>query len=276
MWSQQMSEHKLAAIYSWWQPSCELMVYLWRPPDSELAALAWLRALSGYLATSSPRSTLPGARGLIAISWRLPGRDVVYSHCLLDLLICCCLFIYLFFVSGTEKINRKPGDWTCRSCDHLNFSRRDACQRCGDPRLSAGDPLSDYTSFGRRGRGSSNGFGSGADVRPGDWNCSCAAHNFASRATCFKCGAFKDDSSGSGGLDDDARERSRGQGGRRAGWKSGDWICHRSGCNEHNFANRVECFRCSAPREYGNYNNIIYIISALGFKLSWDRVLQMD
>ncbi|XP_042404955.1 uncharacterized RNA-binding protein C17H9.04c-like [Zingiber officinale] len=166
--------------------------------------------------------------------------------------------------SGTEKINRKLGDWTCGSCDHLNFSRRDSCQKCGDPRMSAGDPRSDYTSFGRRGGGSSNGFGGGADVRPGDWYCACAAHNFASRATCFKCGAFKDDSSGSGRFDDDARESSRGHGGRRAGWKSGDWICHRSGCNEHNFANRVECFRCSAPREYGNYM-IIYVISVTEF-----------
>ena len=27
----------------------------------------------------------------------------------------------------------------------------------------------------------------------------------------------------------------------------------RSGCNEHNFASRVECYRCSAPREAGAY-----------------------
>ncbi|KAI9110247.1 hypothetical protein K1719_018689 [Acacia pycnantha] len=35
----------------------------------------------------------------------------------------------------------------------------------------------------------------------------------------------------------------------RPSWKSGDWICNRLGCNEHNFASRMECFKCSAPRD---------------------------
>uniref|UniRef100_A0A453NQ87 RanBP2-type domain-containing protein n=1 Tax=Aegilops tauschii subsp. strangulata TaxID=200361 RepID=A0A453NQ87_AEGTS len=85
------------------------------------------------------------------------------------------------------KMNRKPGDWDCRSCQHLNFSRRDLCQRCGEPR-SAAD----------RGSGSSfgTGFGAGSDVRPGDWYCTCGAHNFASRSSCFKCAAFKEEAAG--------------------------------------------------------------------------------
>ncbi|ESR40443.1 hypothetical protein KPL70_020678 [Citrus sinensis] len=145
----------------------------------------------------------------------------------------------------------RPGDWNCRSCQHLNFQRRDSCQRCGDPRSSG-----DFCGFGGRGGGSSFGFGTGSDVRPGDWYCSagnCGAHNFASRSSCFKCGAFKDDVAG-GGFDCDM-PRSRGSsfgGGNRSGWKSGDWICTRSGCNEHNFASRMECFRCNAPRDFGN------------------------
>ncbi|MQM18402.1 hypothetical protein Taro_051393 [Colocasia esculenta] len=61
-------------------------------------------------------------------------------------------------------MNRKPGDWDCRSCQHLNFSRRDSCQRCGEPR--SGD-LNEYASFGGGRGGSSFGFG-GSDVRPGD------------------------------------------------------------------------------------------------------------
>ncbi|GAY60036.1 hypothetical protein CUMW_199000, partial [Citrus unshiu] len=113
----------------------------------------------------------------------------------------------------------RPGDWNCRSCQHLNFQRRDSCQRCGDPRSS-----SDFCGFGGRGGGSSFGFGTGSDVRPGDWYCSagnCGAHNFASRSSCFKCGAFKDDVAG-GGFDCDM-PRSRGSsfgGGNRSGWKS--------------------------------------------------------
>uniref|UniRef100_A0A0E0JX25 RanBP2-type domain-containing protein n=1 Tax=Oryza punctata TaxID=4537 RepID=A0A0E0JX25_ORYPU len=47
----------------------------------------------------------------------------------------------------------------------------------------------------------------------------------------------------------------------RPGWKSGDWICTRSGCNEHNFASRMECFRCNAPRDSGSamtYENYLH------------------
>ncbi|XP_073031924.1 RNA-binding protein involved in heterochromatin assembly dri1-like [Primulina eburnea] len=144
----------------------------------------------------------------------------------------------------------RPGDWNCRSCHHLNFQRRDSCQRCGDPRPGE---RGDYG-----GRGGTNLYAfTGPDVRPGDWYCSvgnCGAHNFASRSSCFKCGAVKDEASGGGGsaFDGDYPRRNfsfGGGGGSRSGWKSGDWICTRLGCNEHNFANRMECFKCNAPKE---------------------------
>ncbi|KAF7843283.1 putative RNA-binding protein C17H9.04c-like [Senna tora] len=146
----------------------------------------------------------------------------------------------------------RPGDWNCRSCQHLNFQRRDSCQRCGDSKY--GDRI-DFGGFGTR-VGPSFGFSSGSDVRPGDWYCAagnCGAHNFASRSSCFKCGAFKDDFT-CGFNSDMSRGRvfgsgGGGGGGTRPGWKSGDWICNRSGCNEHNFASRTECFKCSAPRD---------------------------
>ncbi|XP_010250021.1 PREDICTED: TATA-binding protein-associated factor 2N-like [Nelumbo nucifera] len=137
----------------------------------------------------------------------------------------------------------RPGDWNCRSCQHLNFSWRDSCQRCGDTRIGE---RGDYGGFGGRG---------GSDVRPGDWYCSaanCGAHNFASRSSCFKCGAFKDESA-SGYEGDMSRPRGFGFGtGGRSAWRSGDWFCSRADCNEHNFASRMECFRCNTPRDFGN------------------------
>ncbi|XP_057959812.1 RNA-binding protein involved in heterochromatin assembly dri1-like [Malania oleifera] len=146
----------------------------------------------------------------------------------------------------------RPGDWNCRSCQHLNFQRRESCQRCGEPRSGGG---SDYGGF-TGGRGGSSSFGfAGPDVRPGDWYCAvanCGAHNFASRSTCFKCNAFKDVDSSSSYDAEGSRTRGfgfGGFGGGRSSWKSGDWICSRPGCNEHNFASRTECFRCNAPRD---------------------------
>ncbi|KAL5783152.1 hypothetical protein ACOSP7_008181 [Xanthoceras sorbifolium] len=156
----------------------------------------------------------------------------------------------------------RPGDWNCRSCSHLNFQRRDSCQRCGEPRPGGGERGDFGGSFGGvRGGGSSPfGYSTGPDVRPGDWYCTfgnCGAHNFASRSSCFKCGASKDESACGGLIEGGAdMPRMRGFAGfgsagssSRSGWKSGDWICTRSGCNEHNFASRTECFRCNAPRE---------------------------
>ncbi|GLT97637.1 hypothetical protein SLE2022_151920 [Rubroshorea leprosula] len=151
----------------------------------------------------------------------------------------------------------RPGDWYCGSCQHLNFQWRDSCQRCGEPRPSW--ERSDGGISGG-GRGSS-GFIPGPDVRPGDWYCTmpnCGAHNFASRSSCFKCGATNDESSTSARVHEGSdMSRMRGFGlssgsTSRTGWKSGDWICTRSGCNQHNFASRMECFRCNAPRDSGN------------------------
>nr|GFA63328.1 zinc finger, RanBP2-type [Tanacetum cinerariifolium] len=33
------------------------------------------------------------------------------------------------------------------------------------------------------------------------------------------------------------------------GWKTGDWICNRYGCGTHNYASRMECYKCKSPRE---------------------------
>lgn len=139
-------------------------------------------------------------------------------------------------MSFSEKLRmNRPGDWNCRSCNHLNFQRRESCQRCGEGR-SGGDQRGDYGSFGGRGGGGSSfGFTTGPDVRPGDWYCSlgnCGAHNFASRSSCYKCGASKDESSGSSGGYEAEMHRMRGYGfgsggSSRSGWKSGDWICTR-------------------------------------------------
>ncbi|KAK9130746.1 hypothetical protein Sjap_011233 [Stephania japonica] len=137
----------------------------------------------------------------------------------------------------------RPGDWNCRMCQHLNFSWRDSCHRCGNSRYSE---IGDY--------GISSTFSSSIPL-PGDWFCSaknCGALNYASKTNCFKCGMVKDESaSGSEGI----MQYSTACIGL-PGWRPGDWMCTRPGCNEHNYASRMECFRCSTPREY--YSNSSY------------------
>ncbi|PAN30488.1 hypothetical protein GQ55_5G282400 [Panicum hallii var. hallii] len=135
-----------------------------------------------------------------------------------------------------EKMNmvasRKPGDWSCRSCQYVNFCKRDACQRCGEAKL--GGERTDYAALG-----------GDWDVKPGDWYCCrCGVHNYASRGSCFKCSAAKNEA---------AAAVAQGWGftvAGQAGMKPGDWICPRLGCNVQNYANRTECFRCNMPRSY--------------------------
>ncbi|KAJ9140949.1 hypothetical protein P3X46_031538 [Hevea brasiliensis] len=124
------------------------------------------------------------------------------------------------------------GDWMCPACQHINFKKREACQHCSYPKYGGPDP----TTFTYR--------------RPGDWYCTamnCGSHNYASRSSCYRCGAMKNDyGSGYGG---DSMYGSDGS--APPGWKTGDWICSRMGCGEHNYASRTECYKCKTPRDYG-------------------------
>ncbi|KAJ6759562.1 ZINC FINGER RANBP2-TYPE-RELATED [Salix koriyanagi] len=125
------------------------------------------------------------------------------------------------------------GDWMCSACQHLNFKKREMCQLCGYPKYGGPDPATYICNATK--------------VLAGDWYCAsmnCQAHNYASRSSCYSCGASKSDHEGGG-------YGSNADGSDRPGWKAGDWFCTRSGCGVHNYASRMECFRCRTPREYG-------------------------
>jgi len=97
------------------------------------------------------------------------------------------------------------------------------------------------------------------DRRPGDWGCpECAAHNFASKTACFKCGVPKPDNMPKdtsfvpqpqqGGYQQQY-EGGYGGGGskdQQIVWREGDWDC--VACSAHNFASRGQCFKCHAPK----------------------------
>ncbi|EEF37896.1 conserved hypothetical protein [Ricinus communis] len=70
------------------------------------------------------------------------------------------------------------GDWICSACQHQNFRKREACQRCGYPKFHGPDPAG-WTR-----------------VLPGDWYCTamnCGAHNYASRPSCYRCGTSRNE-----------------------------------------------------------------------------------
>ncbi|CAB4318939.1 unnamed protein product [Prunus armeniaca] len=101
------------------------------------------------------------------------------------------------------------GDWMCSACQHLNFKKRDTCQRCEYPKYGGPDPS---TYICNR-----------TEVLAGDWYCNCGAHNYASRPNCFRCSAMKNDYGGAYSMMPSAAYGSDGS--SPPGWKSGDWMC---------------------------------------------------
>ncbi|KAE8714184.1 Zinc finger family protein, putative isoform 1 [Hibiscus syriacus] len=94
----------------------------------------------------------------------------------------------------------RTGDWMCAACQHQNFKKREACQRCAYPKYGGPD-VSTYL-YNR------------TEILAGD---------------CM--------------MGSESRVP--------PGWKTGDWMCTRYGCGVHNYASRIECFRCKTPRDFG-------------------------
>ncbi|KAL0345259.1 UNVERIFIED_CONTAM: Zinc finger Ran-binding domain-containing protein 2 [Sesamum radiatum] len=129
----------------------------------------------------------------------------------------------------------REGDWMCPACQHLNFRKRDSCQRCSCPKYATEAEVSSYAIQKTEGLA-------------GDWYCgamNCGVHNYASRTTCYRCGASKDYCGYGAGMMASAGYAYH----AIPGWKTGDWICTRLGCGMHNYASRTECYKCKTPRD---------------------------
>jgi len=105
------------------------------------------------------------------------------------------------------------GDWMCGACQHVNFKKRDACQRCGYPKYGGPDP----SKYGCN----------RTEVLAGDWYCNCGAHNYASRPNCYRCSSMKNDYGGAAYSMMPSAEGYGSDASAPPGWKSGDWMCNR-------------------------------------------------
>ena len=118
------------------------------------------------------------------------------------------------------------GDWMCGACQHMNFKKRDSCQKCNFPKNGSVADTSTYMYNMNVNR---------TEVLPGDWYCNavnCGAHNYASRTSCFRCGNLKFDYSGAGYAagGDITMTGATGEYSSQQlfpGWKAGDWVCTR-------------------------------------------------
>jgi len=110
-------------------------------------------------------------------------------------------------------------------------------------------------NMGKMDKDSGGGGGGGAGGKPDDWTCDqCGAMVFASRSTCFKCGASKPGggSSGPGGGGSDHRLASgKGGGGAADGGdgRPGTWTC--PDCGSTVFAHKSHCYKCGGAKPRG-------------------------
>lgn len=159
------------------------------------------------------------------------------------------------------------GNWQCSLCGNVNFSHRDACNKCGLPREHSDptDPLGHETRGTKRAREAPV---AGVD---GNWRCSqCANINFGARDFCNMCGAPKNtprfvapppggaratpigawiaaDALGQYTPGDGGKGRSdRTPSGAPIAGVGGNWSC--AECGNVNFSARTSCNRCGAPR----------------------------
>ena len=83
---------------------------------------------------------------------------------------------------GLSGGNFRPGDWICTGCRAHNFASRSACFKCKQRKAGTGE------GGGAPAPASGGSLSAPDNFRSGDWLCqNCRAHNFASRAACFKC-----------------------------------------------------------------------------------------
>jgi len=145
-----------------------------------------------------------------------------------------------------SKLETRPGDWKCKQCSNINFSWRDKCNKCEEPRGNTPPEISVLMSCG---------FGGGSmlhagmiagrpEARPGDWDCPrCWNMNFSSRNKCNgtlngeSCLLSKPSFEEYGVALIKNKDMK----------KPGDWNCFR--CGNINFKIREECNKCQLPKE---------------------------
>jgi hypothetical protein len=167
----------------------------------------------------------------------------------------------------------EPGDWTCLSCNEMNFKKRSICRKCGKAKSS------DLTYLSMS-NDSSVGNSLSKDQNTGDWQCkSCNEINFKKRTMCRECG--KDRKSWSNPINDkicgkcnksnfasrtlcrfcdsvlpvtDTKTDTKidTNTDTKIKYRQDDWICPKESCKEHNFKIRYVCRKCFTPKPSTN------------------------
>lgn len=138
----------------------------------------------------------------------------------------------------------RDGDWMCPTCNNNNYSWRQACNRCGEPKAG-------MSAAGMPHKGGSKGAASQQD----GWRCiQCGNHNYAFRDACNRCQSprvvppyapqYEAPRKVTAYRDSPYSFARSGPTGPTI--RPGDWFCQ--GCANHNYASRESCNKCGKPK----------------------------
>merc|ERR1719433_246847 len=140
------------------------------------------------------------------------------------------------------------GNWVCGLCKNVNYSMRDACNRCQTPKEDAEQANENpYLSQVHAEPVQKTGGKPVAGV-DGNWSCpACQNVNFAARSVCNRCAAPKPQPRGGGWGKGNGSSKGggSGKGGPVAG-VDGNWAC--PACGNVNYAVREACNRCQTAK----------------------------
>jgi len=156
-----------------------------------------------------------------------------------------------------------PGDWLCKGCGDHNFAARSICRGCGSSKDTTTTTITAAPSLAHSPTTTTTTTTTttpiithGGIVLPGDWICKgCGGHNFASRSICRGCGSHcrdclaPKDTPGTTPTPTTTTTTTTPITTHGGNVLPGDWIC--KGCGGHNFAVRIACRGCAAPKEEG-------------------------
>lgn len=227
---------------------------------------------SSATASSTSASSLP--ENFRAGDWMCPCS----AHNFASKSVChkCGTLKAVAAVAKSTPDNFRPGDWMC-PCGAHNYATKSLCHKCtmakGMATISMNLGLGGYLPQAIPPQPPTP-----PNFRPGDWLCSCGAHNYASKSACHKCNgprigvptpmASLDPYSLSALAKLAALGGVTGNFGTLMGmglptslpysplvaaspatpanFRPGDWLC--TSCKAHNYASKLACHKCGVPR----------------------------
>nr|XP_025884446.1 uncharacterized protein LOC109119059 [Solanum lycopersicum] len=142
----------------------------------------------------------------------------------------------------------REGDWMCVACQHVNFKKRDGCQRCSCPKyatsadvamygLNITDVWTKHNRLLKFDRLHESSFSISLPLSCG---------------ICYCCTK--------GSPSPKVRSSTRSPRYLLRAYNITSFLIYRIGCGMHNYASRAECYKCKTPMDSGETSELVDVL----------------